>query len=98
FYIGPGANAQCTASELQEEIQSKGFHRVEGAPFAAWTVRKDNAGAIAAAFGNDIPLFNPSGNSEIYPANIVMRIPRDEAPVDVPYTKWLLNWVPPYSD
>jgi hypothetical protein len=97
FYIGPGADAQCTAAQLSDEIQARGFYRIEGAPFAAWTARKETAETVAAAFPDGIPFFNPSRRSEIYPADIVMRIPRNEAPIDVPYSKWLWGWEPPYT-
>jgi hypothetical protein len=98
FYIGPGAVAQCSVDQLFDEIRANGFHRVDGVPFACWTARQETAGAIAFAFRGGIPLFNPSKRSEIYPADIVMRIPRSEAPVDVPYTKWRLGWEPSYLD
>ncbi len=53
---------------------------------------------MTAAFAHGIPFFNPSRRPEIYPADVVMRIPRHEAPINIPYTKWLLDWVPPYID
>jgi len=96
-YIGPGAPAQCNASQLQDEIAKAGFQRVAGAPFAAWTAHK-NPAHIAALFNKGIPHFNPSRRDEIFPADVVMRIPRAQAPLDVPYAKWLWGWEPPYLD
>jgi hypothetical protein len=98
FYIGPGQQAQCTVDELKSEMRSNGFHRVAETPFAAWTTRPEAAAAVQALFAEGIPFFNPSGRPGLYPADLVMRIPRNEAPVDIPYARWSSGWEPSYRD
>lgn len=98
FYIGPGAPAQSTARQLEEEIACAGFHRVTGTPFGAWTARPQPGPSVASLFSDGIPFFKPSGRGELFPADVVMRIPRNEVPLDIPYTKWKWGWDPPYLD
>lgn len=98
FYIGPGQLAQCTQDQLNAEIQARGFNRVEGLPFTGWVARKDQAQRIAAMFSGGIRHYDPSHRPELYPADVVMRIPRNEAPLDIAYTRWAFGWEPPYLD
>jgi hypothetical protein len=98
FYIGPGHMAQCSIEQLHAEIQSMGFTRVEELPFAGWVARKEQAERIAAVFARGIEHHDPSRRAELYPADVVMRIPRSEAPLDIAYTRWSFGWEPPYLD
>lgn len=97
-YFNPGHPGQSNPQQLANEFAAAGFRAVPGLPFNAYALEKADTKWLTDAFRKGIPLYNPDGDEKRFDANQMVRFKRDEAPLDVEYTKWCFGWEPPMDD
>jgi len=99
FYIGAGDDSKYSVESLCSEFELNGFIKVPNIPFTIWVLNDDAKHYFQILFKDGINLYlNDKNTKGFYPIDMIMKIPRAEAPVDAMYVEKLFNWRLPYLD
>jgi len=97
-FFSKGMPSQTPHEELDSEFERFGYEKVMDEPFHAFVTTPERAARIRTLFEGGLRHYAPSGRPATLTAKDVVPLYRNEAPLDVHLTQWLMGWQPPFRD